>query len=135
MHSHTLDRSRRLPLGRLLSLIGAAVAMASCVHPRADRAVPAPGAAPHAQATQTPPKPPTATAPDGVVIAYERQGSGPPLILLHGGGQNRRSWSDRGYVSRLEKSFTVITMDERGTGGSGKPRSLEQYALDHVLAD
>jgi len=111
---------------------------AGCTHTAPTVATPAKTATPAAvrpPGPLPPPKPPETTAPDGVTIVYERQGSGPPLILLHGGGQTRRSWYDRGYVSRLENSFTVITMDERGTGGSGKPRTVDQYALDRVLGD
>jgi len=76
-----------------------------------------------------------ATAPDGTKIAYETTGSGPALMLLHGGGQTRRSWNERGYVDRLAKRFTVITVDLRGTGDSDKPEAVEAYALDAVLAD
>lgn len=80
-------------------------------------------------------KTPTITAKDGTVIAYEKTGTGSPLLLLHGGGQTRRSWADRGYVERLAKRFTVITMDMRGSGESGRPDTAEAYALDTVLAD
>lgn len=120
---------------RLILLTVAASTAASCIHTAAAVAPPPAAAAAKPKTPPPAPMPPVATAPDGVTIAYERQGSGPPLILLHGGGQTRRSWYDRGYVGRLEKSFTVITMDERGTGGSGKPHTLDQYALDRVLGD
>ena len=76
-----------------------------------------------------------ATAADGTKIAYQRTGSGPALILLHGGGQTHSSWNESGYVDRLSKRFTVITMDQRGTGESDKPVSLEGYAMDRVLGD
>ena len=68
-------------------------------------------------------------------LAVERSGRGPALMLLHGGGQTRRSWNERGYVDRLAKRFTVITVDLRGTGDSDKPEAVEAYALDAVLAD
>jgi pimeloyl-ACP methyl ester carboxylesterase len=120
---------------RLMLVAAATVGAASCIHTSAAVSPPPASDTMKPPPPPPPPKPPVATAPDGVTIAYERQGSGPPLILLHGAGQTRRSWYDRGYVSRLEKSFTVITMDERGTGGSGKPRTIDQYALDRVLGD
>jgi pimeloyl-ACP methyl ester carboxylesterase len=80
-------------------------------------------------------KVPTITAADGTKIAYEVSGSGPALLLLHGGGQTRQSWVERGYVDRLNKKFTVIRMDFRGSGDSGRPTTAEAYALDTVLAD
>lgn len=92
--------------------------------------------APDAQAPAGPAiKALVATAPDGVKIAYETAGSGPALMLLHGGGQTRRSWNESGYVERLSKRFTVITVDERGYGDSARPDTVDAYALDRVLAD
>jgi pimeloyl-ACP methyl ester carboxylesterase len=74
-------------------------------------------------------------SPDGTQIAYEVAGSGPALLLVHGGGQTRRSWNQLGYVDRLSKRFTVITLDMRGIGDSGRPMTPEAYALDRLLAD
>jgi pimeloyl-ACP methyl ester carboxylesterase len=76
-----------------------------------------------------------ANSADGTRIAYDVTGSGPALILLHGGGQTRTSWNERGYVEPLAKQYTVITMDLRGYGESGKPDTAEAYALDRVLED
>jgi pimeloyl-ACP methyl ester carboxylesterase len=81
------------------------------------------------------PKVPMATSKDGTRIAYEVTGTGPALLLVPGGGQTRGSWKDRGYVDRLAKSFTVITLDLRGTGDSDKPAKPGAYALDTMLAD
>jgi pimeloyl-ACP methyl ester carboxylesterase len=80
-------------------------------------------------------KPQIATSADGTKIAYEVAGSGPALLLVHGGGQTRRTWNQLGYVDRLAKKYTVITMDLRGVGDSDKPAKVEAYTLDHLLAD
>ena len=108
----------------------------------------APGAAatpatPAAGATPAPPAPPApppprrqiATARDGTKISYDVEGTGPALMLVHGGGQTGRSWRERGYVEKLRGQFTVITMDLRGSGDSGKPATPDAYALDRVLDD
>lgn len=81
------------------------------------------------------PKPLVAMSPDGARIVYEVTGSGPALMLLHGGGQTRRSWNDAGYVDRLSKRFTVITVDLRGGGESDKPETADSYALERVMGD
>ena len=97
----------------------------------------APAAAPDATAKPAPPAPKAliATSADGTKIAYEVTGSGPALLLVHGGGQTRRTWNQLGYVERLAKRFKVITMDLRGVGDSDKPTKPEAYALDALLAD
>jgi pimeloyl-ACP methyl ester carboxylesterase len=77
----------------------------------------------------------TATAADGTKIAFEVAGQGPTLILVHGGGQTRRSWNQIGYVDRLSKQFTVVTMDLRGSGDSDKPTAKNSYDLDHMIGD
>ena len=124
------------------------LALGACAQSTATKQTPpatapgAPGApsapsAPGAPSNTTPsaPKARIATAPDGTKIAYEVTGSGPALMLVHGGGQTRRAWNQLGYVDRLAKRFTVITLDMRGTGDSDKPTKLESYALDALLAD
>ncbi len=76
-----------------------------------------------------------ATAADGTRIAYDKTGAGPALVLVHGGGQTRQAWKQTGYVDRLSKRFTVIAVDMRGTGDSGKPLAEQAYNLDTMLAD
>lgn len=97
---------------------------------------PTAGAAPATAApgTQKPTRK-TVTAKDGTTLAYDMTGTGPFLILLHGGGQAARSWADREYVTKLKDRFTLVTPDQRGSGDSGKPATLEAYALDTLLDD
>jgi pimeloyl-ACP methyl ester carboxylesterase len=76
-----------------------------------------------------------ALAPDGIRIAYDKTGIGPPLLLLHGGGGNRHQWHTQGYVQRLQAQFTVVTMDIRGHGESDKPLEPTAYTSDRLTAD
>jgi pimeloyl-ACP methyl ester carboxylesterase len=130
-----------IALPRWARALGPIVALALVVgapaSPWASPQPPQKPAAPETQkpAAEPPPKPQVAVSPDGTKIVYEVVGSGPPLLLVHGGGQTRKSWSERGYVDRLRKQFTVIAVDLRGSGESGKPMSADAYALDNVLAD
>jgi pimeloyl-ACP methyl ester carboxylesterase len=43
-----------------------------------------------------------ATSPDGVRVAYDRSGTGPAIVMLHGGGSSRQEWHEAGYVRRLQ---------------------------------
>jgi len=52
-------------------------------------------------------------------IAWERHGSGPPLLLLHGLGYARWGWEP--VVEPLARSFDVILFDNRGIGESDVP--------------
>ncbi len=94
-----------------------------------------PGEKPADPAKPPAPKVQFAKSPDGTRIAYEVTGSGPALMLVHGGGQTRRTWSERGYVERLSGRYTVIALDRRGNGDSDKPARPDAYALDRVLED
>lgn len=75
------------------------------------------------------------TSKDGVRVAYDVSGSGPVVILLHGGGQDRQVWHRAGYVSRLAKEFTVVTIDIRGNGESDKPRDVSAYHFARINED
>lgn len=74
-------------------------------------------------------------APDGVRIAYDMQGQGPALLLLHGASQDRRRWHELGYVERLAKRFTVVAVDLRGHGESDAPTEPDAYAVTRLTDD
>jgi 3-oxoadipate enol-lactonase len=54
-----------------------------------------------------------------VRIAWERVGSGPPLLLIHGLGYARWGWEP--VVEPLSRSFEVLLFDNRGIGESDAP--------------
>jgi pimeloyl-ACP methyl ester carboxylesterase len=64
---------------------------------------------------------------DGLNIAYERVGSGPALVLLHGYvGDGSTTW--RRQLDGLSDEFTVVAWDAPGAGRSTDPP--EQFGLD-----
>lgn len=65
-------------------------------------------------------------------IYYEIQGKGTPLLLINGWGGNLNSWSNE-MVDLLAKKHMTITMDNRGTGRSGKPDV--PYTMNMMAAD
>jgi pimeloyl-ACP methyl ester carboxylesterase len=67
---------------------------------------------------------------DGTTIAYERSGSGPPLVLVHGSLNDRTAWAL--VVPAFGQRFTVFAMDRRGRGESGLPT---EHALERQFED
>ena len=72
---------------------------------------------------------------NGIEVHYVRQGSGFPLVLLHGWPEFWRVW--RKVIEPLSGQFDVIAPDLRGFGRSTKPDvpALEGYRLDDHVAD
>ena len=85
--------------------------------------------------------PPTPTLPtpassghapvNGISIWYATFGSGPPLILLHGGLANSDYWGHQ--VPMLARSHRVIVMDSRGHGRS--TRDIRPYGYSLMASD
>lgn len=76
-----------------------------------------------------------AESPDHIQIAYDHLGSGPAVVLLHGGGGRRQDWHEAGYVQRLKEEFTVITIDLRGHGESDQPTDPFDYSISKMCQD
>jgi len=72
---------------------------------------------------------------NGIRLAWEDQGQGIPIFLLHGFPFSRWMW--RAQVAALARGHRVVTPDFRGFGESGgHPESLEQLAQDvHALVE
>ena len=56
-----------------------------------------------------------------IEIHYHAQGTGYPLILVHGFMGDISSWYKLGYIDRLSADYMVIAIDARGHGRSGTP--------------
>jgi pimeloyl-ACP methyl ester carboxylesterase len=50
----------------------------------------------------------------GVEVAYEREGSGPPIVFVHGATSDSRMWQPQ--LAALADEFTVVAWDEPGAG-------------------
>jgi pimeloyl-ACP methyl ester carboxylesterase len=71
----------------------------------------------------------------GLPIHYDLAGSGPPLVLLHGFVGDSTIWRHAGYVDALAGQFTLVLVDARGRGRSGKPHDPAMYATQRLAAD
>lgn len=68
---------------------------------------------------------------NGVELLYDLQGSGEPLVLIHGGQGDRSTffW----MVPWFAGQFRVLTFDQRGSGESEKPDM--EYSIALLTAD
>jgi pimeloyl-ACP methyl ester carboxylesterase len=76
-----------------------------------------------------------AISSDGMRIAYDRTGSGPAILLMHGGGGSRLEWHQAGYVQRLQEHYTVVALDLRGHGESDLPTDPSAYGIEKLEQD
>ena len=72
----------------------------------------------------------TVTSADGTEIAYERSGSGPPVVLVHGSTVTHTHFDP--VRPAFADYFTVYAMDRRGHGESGV---ADEYALEREAED
>ncbi len=70
---------------------------------------------------------------NGVKIHYTVQGSGEPVLLIHGFTANIPiQWDNPGVTAALAAHYKVIALDNRGHGKSGKPHDAKQYGKEMV---
>lgn len=74
----------------------------------------------------------TVTSADGTQIAWTRQGSGPPLVMVHCVAVSRATTPQPSLPAALGEHFTVYTYDRRGTGESG---NTEPYSVEREFED
>jgi pimeloyl-ACP methyl ester carboxylesterase len=67
---------------------------------------------------------------DGTLLAYQRNGSGSPLVLVHGTGATAARWTP--ILPALEEHFTIYALNRRGRSGSG---DTQPYALEREFED
>ena len=72
----------------------------------------------------------------GVPIHYRDQGTGPPVVLVHGFAASARSnWEETNWISFLGARYRVLALDCRGHGLSGKPHEREAYGPENMGGD
>jgi pimeloyl-ACP methyl ester carboxylesterase len=72
----------------------------------------------------------TVASKDGTPIAFERCGSGPPLVLVHGTTASHTRWLP--VLPALAEEFSVYAIDRRGRGASG---DADNYAIEREFED
>jgi len=70
---------------------------------------------------------------NGVKICYVVQGSGPPVVLIHGWLSSAGiNWTLPGTTALLARNYQVIALDMRGHGLSDKPTKEDAYGPELV---
>jgi pimeloyl-ACP methyl ester carboxylesterase len=69
---------------------------------------------------------------DGTVIAFDRSGAGPVIILVHGAFTTRAHPILSDVAAALAPWFTVVNYDRRGRGDSG---DTQPYAVEREVED
>jgi pimeloyl-ACP methyl ester carboxylesterase len=68
---------------------------------------------------------------NGVKIRYTDQGSGDPVILVHGFEVTiEHEWIETGVLQKLVPHYRVVAIDERGLGKSDKPHDPGAYGAE-----
>lgn len=69
----------------------------------------------------------------GTSIAYESEGTGRPLVLVHGLTESSQAWDP--VVPMLTDRYRVVRLDLPGHGPSGRAPSLDLAAMATEVAD
>ena len=74
---------------------------------------------------------------DGTKLSYEVDGSGPPVVLLHGYvSDSFINWVRPGLIDKLtEAGYQAIALDQRGHGMSEKPHQDSAYTDGAMVKD
>ena len=71
----------------------------------------------------------------GARIHYQVEGTGPPIVMVHGFSDSLIDWYEAGYVDALREDHTLVMIDCRGHGLSDKPHAQEAYTMEMRVAD
>ncbi len=70
----------------------------------------------------------------GVQLDVQVEGTGMPVVLLHGFPDSKRLWV-RQIPALVDAGFQVIVPDQRGFGSSDKPTDVGAYAIPFLAMD
>jgi pimeloyl-ACP methyl ester carboxylesterase len=69
---------------------------------------------------------------DGVAVAYEASGEGPPVVFVHGITEDLHSWDE--VVPMLAGELRCVRLDLRGHGESGSASAYDSFSLASDVA-
>jgi proline-specific peptidase len=74
------------------------------------------------------------TTADGLTLRYRPRGDG-PILVCHPGGPGFSSGYFTDDLGGLDRDFTLVFLDPRGTDGSDAPGDEQAYTTPHYVAD
>ena len=76
----------------------------------------------------------TVTTTDSVRLYVKVKGQGPYLLYVHGGPGSGSYWLEKFSGDFLERHFTMVYLDQRGTGRSTSPADGD-YSMERMVED
>ncbi|MDY7232936.1 alpha/beta fold hydrolase [Hyalangium rubrum] len=70
---------------------------------------------------------------NGIRMHYVTHGTGEPILFLHGFPEYWGVWKP--LLKEFSKDYRVIAPDLRGYNLTSRPRDVEQYRIQHLVAD
>jgi pimeloyl-ACP methyl ester carboxylesterase len=70
---------------------------------------------------------------NGVRLHYAEQGTGAPILFLHGFPEYWGAW--RAVMNELGGRFRAVALDTRGINLSKAPATVESYSMDKLVGD
>ncbi|KAK3871393.1 hypothetical protein Pcinc_023459, partial [Petrolisthes cinctipes] len=67
---------------------------------------------------------------EGIQVHYRIEGSGPPIVLIHGTGASLHTWD--GWISQLKDKYTLYRLDLPAFGLTG-PAADRDYSLENYV--
>jgi pimeloyl-ACP methyl ester carboxylesterase len=71
---------------------------------------------------------------DGRTLSYHKMGNDGPVLVCHPGGPGFSSLYF-GDLAGLWERFSLVLLNPRGTGGSGRPADSRAYQIEDYVAD
>ena len=71
---------------------------------------------------------------NGVALDVQVEGSGRPVVLVHGWPDTKRVWAKQ-VPALVHAGFQVISYDQRGYGASDKPEEVSAYSIRSLATD
>lgn len=71
---------------------------------------------------------------DSVKLYLNQKGTGPYCLYIHGGPGGGSHWLEKFMGDTLERHFSMIYLDQRGTGNSSSPLD-KNYSMQRVVSD